>query len=160
MHYNTTLDADVQITAEERIAALLQERGESLLADDGIDEEVCAQLGRDILRQVLEQFRPDLFEEERETGWDQKIGFDTIYDEIPTGLRITAERAGEGDYYHELAVDAHDAEGNFLANVLIGTCADGDLRVLLTTGDQGAEDHTVAVYPQRPRAKAVDTRFN
>lgn len=59
--YNNKLDADEQITMEEDIAhKVFHFKGGS--PDDVLDEEDCAQLGRDILKMVLKQFRPDLFD--------------------------------------------------------------------------------------------------
>ena len=58
--YLDTFDADVQITAEEQIAAAIFDRlhGEN---DNSISEASCGELGRSILRGVLFEFRPDLF---------------------------------------------------------------------------------------------------
>lgn len=58
--YSDQLDSDVQITAEEQIAAAIFDRlhGED---DNSISEASCADLGRSILRGVLLEFRPDLF---------------------------------------------------------------------------------------------------
>lgn len=53
--YNDKLDPDLQISAEEKIAVYLYD--ESMA-----DEETAAEAGRYILRMILEQFRPDLFE--------------------------------------------------------------------------------------------------
>jgi len=53
--YNDSLDADLQITTEEEIAARIFDD-----PDVDTDEECAAQLGRDILRLVLSGFRPDL----------------------------------------------------------------------------------------------------
>lgn len=53
--YNDKLDADEQITAEEGISAFLFDHF------PGIDEEDANDAGKQILRMVLEKFRPDLF---------------------------------------------------------------------------------------------------
>ena len=63
--YNENLDADVQITAEEKIAAMIREmvnNSEDCTGkpDYTLTDEDCADLGRYILKQVLEEFRPDL----------------------------------------------------------------------------------------------------
>jgi len=52
--YNSKLKADKQITSEEKIALLLRE-------EYGMNEDAAAQAGRDILLDVLIQYRPDLF---------------------------------------------------------------------------------------------------
>jgi len=59
--YNESLDADDQITAEEEIAAYMQEKSEELVGDAlSFSEEDCARIGRDILLLTLKRFRPDL----------------------------------------------------------------------------------------------------
>jgi hypothetical protein len=67
MSYNSKLDADVQISAEESIASLIQSAIEN--SEDGngehdftLTEEDCADLGRGILLAILTRFRPDLIE--------------------------------------------------------------------------------------------------
>jgi len=58
MLYNDAFDPNDQVTAEEQIAAYLFDEA------DGFEgsEEDAANAGREILRMVLEKFRPDLFE--------------------------------------------------------------------------------------------------
>jgi len=58
--YNEKLSAEDQVDAEEAIAARLYDKtaGE-------VDEETAAELGRQILKEVLLKFRPDLFSESR-----------------------------------------------------------------------------------------------
>jgi hypothetical protein len=58
--YNETLDPGEQINTEEQIASLIFRASEGSL-EKGLDEDTCAQLGRDILLLVLQQFRPDFF---------------------------------------------------------------------------------------------------
>lgn len=66
--YNSKIDAEKQISTEENIASMIREhietsensRGES---DFTISDEDCQQLGRIILKSVLESFRPDLFDQ-------------------------------------------------------------------------------------------------
>ena len=64
MYYNSKLDADEQITAEEMIAFMIFDwvknypNIEQATALDAC--ESCSQLGRDILLAILNQFRPDL----------------------------------------------------------------------------------------------------
>lgn len=69
MEYNSKLEINEQISAEERIAAIIfdyePEHGEYHRPD----ENDCAELGRRILRRILQQFRPDL------TGEDKKNGY-------------------------------------------------------------------------------------
>jgi hypothetical protein len=54
--YGDALNPDTQITTEEKIASLIFDKA------DAISEEVAAQLGRDILKMVLMEFRPDMIE--------------------------------------------------------------------------------------------------
>jgi len=54
--YNDTLDSDLQITTEEAIAGLILDEV------DRVHGETAAKLGRQILKLVLKNFRPDLFE--------------------------------------------------------------------------------------------------
>lgn len=62
--YNDKIDADEQIEAEEQIAAMIFDcevedtEGNPIRLPEG----ECAQLGRDILKAVLTQFRPDFFD--------------------------------------------------------------------------------------------------
>ena len=56
--YHESLDANVQITAEEVIAGHIFDK-----TSGEVDEETCADLGRTFLRSVLSAFWPDLFEE-------------------------------------------------------------------------------------------------
>lgn len=51
--YSGDLDADEQVSAEEAIAA-------HIFDNTTADEEVSAQLGREILEIILKRFRPDL----------------------------------------------------------------------------------------------------
>jgi hypothetical protein len=62
--YSEHLSADEQISAEERIASIIFGRAETEGCDGcgTLSEEDAAALGRDILRQILLQFRPDLFD--------------------------------------------------------------------------------------------------
>jgi hypothetical protein len=63
--YNDKLDADAQVSTEEAIAAMIFERVESLAPlSTSLDEEDCAHFGREILKMVLKEFRPDLFTKE------------------------------------------------------------------------------------------------
>lgn len=57
--YTDALDADRQVTTEERIAAAIFDF-EYEEPDERPGEEACAELGRRILRIVLSEFRPDL----------------------------------------------------------------------------------------------------
>ena len=66
--YNEKLDADQQVTAEERIASLIREAVEQAEDSRGqhdyqLTDEDCGTLGRLILLDVLAEFRPDLIEE-------------------------------------------------------------------------------------------------
>lgn len=54
MKYNDKIDADTQISTEEKIAA-------HLFDVYGLDEDSAGNAGRQILRIVLEEFRADLF---------------------------------------------------------------------------------------------------
>ena len=69
MSYADTLDPEVQVDAEEAIAAYLFGEGYSSKPLPGyrLHEEECAQAGRDILKMILAKFRPDLTEDEEET---------------------------------------------------------------------------------------------
>jgi hypothetical protein len=58
--YSDKLEADIQISTEEAIAAAIF-RAENASPNDFLGEEECADLGRDILKLVLGRFRPDLF---------------------------------------------------------------------------------------------------
>jgi hypothetical protein len=65
--YVQSFDADEQIAAEERIAALIRAHVEDSEDANGgkdwqLSDEDCADLGREILLQVLAEFRPDLIE--------------------------------------------------------------------------------------------------
>jgi len=53
--YNDNLGADEQISIEEKIASRISE-----MSDGSIDEEVCAEIGREALYAVIEALRPDL----------------------------------------------------------------------------------------------------
>jgi RNase P subunit RPR2 len=57
--YSDKLEADIQISTEEAIAAAIADHGTN---DGYYGEEDCARLGRDILKLVLGRFRPDLFD--------------------------------------------------------------------------------------------------
>lgn len=65
--YNGRLDSDIQISSEEQIASIIQEAVEAAEDSKGrhdyvLTNEDCADLGREILKRVLLQFRPDLFD--------------------------------------------------------------------------------------------------
>ena len=59
--YTDKLDADEQITVEESIASLIKEAVEA--TENSLTDEDCGDLGRLILKQMLEKFRPDLIEQ-------------------------------------------------------------------------------------------------
>ena len=63
--YSDKLDADVQLSTEEAIAAAIFDSTEQEGCDGcgTLSEEDCGKLGRDILKMVLGRFRPDLFAE-------------------------------------------------------------------------------------------------
>jgi hypothetical protein len=61
--YAPRLDADRQITAEEKIAEAVFEIMQNMAVHGEGGEETAAQAGRDILYQVLREFRPDLFDD-------------------------------------------------------------------------------------------------
>lgn len=61
--YGDALDGSLQIDTEESIATMIQSRIALELEEFmGVSAECCQELGRDILKEVLKQFRPDLFE--------------------------------------------------------------------------------------------------
>lgn len=53
--YSDKLDADQQISTEERIASRISD-----LTEGTMEDEICAEIGRDALYIVLQEFRPDL----------------------------------------------------------------------------------------------------
>jgi hypothetical protein len=55
LSYTDALDADEQVTAEELIAARIFDT-----TNGALSEEMCQQLGRDLLLDILAQFRSDL----------------------------------------------------------------------------------------------------
>lgn len=57
--YNDRLPVDTQVEWEERIAATIFDHSH---VTDAINEDTAAELGRMILKDVLTNFRPDLFE--------------------------------------------------------------------------------------------------
>lgn len=59
MSYSHRLEAERQVSMEEKIAATIYDK-----ADVEVDEETAAQLGRELLLLVLEEFRSDLIEPE------------------------------------------------------------------------------------------------
>lgn len=70
---------------------------------------------------------------------------------------ITADAVIErnGDDYTEIAVGCYDKAGNRIADVFVGLCDTGEIRVLLTANGEGDGDHQVAVYPERSSSAAV-----
>lgn len=58
--YSDQLDADQQVSTEEKIAAFLKKEIEESDETFG-DDEHLGDMGRDILYLVLREFRPDLF---------------------------------------------------------------------------------------------------
>lgn len=57
MEYNDKMSAEQQITTEEKIASLI-------FYETPTGEETSGELGRQILKMVLKEFRPDLFAED------------------------------------------------------------------------------------------------
>jgi hypothetical protein len=62
MNYNDKLEADEQISMEEKIASTIfgATETEGCEGCGTLSEEDCAELGRKILLEVLSKFRPDL----------------------------------------------------------------------------------------------------
>ena len=80
----------------------------------------------------------------------------------PRGIHLTAEPVGDDSLYQEIAVSAtlpSNAGKPRIADVNIGLTGDGELRILITTGNDGDGDHDIAIYPQRPHDQAVDTNY-
>lgn len=69
--YNSKLDAEGQIDTEEAIAAFLSDQHTN--AEATLSEEDFAEMGRVILRVVLERFRPDLFIKGPKRGKEEKV---------------------------------------------------------------------------------------
>jgi hypothetical protein len=63
MMYTANLDPDVQVTAEEDIAARIFHRCQCA---GELSEEDCQELGKQILLAVLQEFRPDMTREREE----------------------------------------------------------------------------------------------
>jgi hypothetical protein len=63
MAYNDKLSGEDQVDTEEKIASMIFDYANDV-SYPGPNEEDCAALGRDILRVVLEKFRPDLFNDD------------------------------------------------------------------------------------------------
>jgi hypothetical protein len=59
--YNDKLDPDAQITMEEGIAAVLYGRINDS-GHSGITEDLANEIGKLVVRLVLENFRPDFFD--------------------------------------------------------------------------------------------------
>jgi hypothetical protein len=62
--YSNRLDGERQVSMEEKIAAMIFDRAETEGCENcgTLNEEDCAQLGRDILYVVLKEFRPSYIE--------------------------------------------------------------------------------------------------
>jgi hypothetical protein len=70
---------------------------------------------------------------------------------------LTAEAEIEiNEPHRELRVGVKNADGVYVADVLIGLSPEGELRVLLTTDCEGEGDHEIAVFPLRQRAFAIE----
>lgn len=67
--YNDNMSADQQITTEEKIASLVLEAAYS---EEG--EEAFSQAGRNILKLVLQEFRPDLIDIDSIGNGDVDLG--------------------------------------------------------------------------------------
>jgi hypothetical protein len=66
--YNKKLDPDEQISTEEAIAGRVAE-----MSDGYIEEEVCADIGRDALYIALSKFRPDLVGRQKKDDRPKKV---------------------------------------------------------------------------------------
>lgn len=88
--------------------------------------------------------------------------FEPLYEgKNPLGLRMEVCKAGDTGIYNEVAVDCYGPGGLLVGSVLVGLDIEKkDMRVLLTTDGEGGNEQKVAVYPQRPRNKAVDTTWD
>ena len=60
MKYNEKLGHVEQVDMEEDVAAVIFDKVDAYSGKE-LSEDLCAQLGRDILLMVLEKFRPDVF---------------------------------------------------------------------------------------------------
>ncbi len=74
----------------------------------------------------------------------------------PQGLVAEFGRSGDAGIYDEVRVSVMRPDGSCVGDVLVGLTAEGELRVLVTTGNDGDQDHGVAVYPQRDLSAAVE----
>lgn len=63
--------------------------------------------------------------------------------------------------YLEVAIccyrkNERSGEEELIADILVGLCEKGDIRVLVTTNSEGDGDHNIAIYPMRPTELAVE----
>lgn len=77
----------------------------------------------------------------------------------PQGIVLEADESGDRGIYNEIRVSALKGE-DCVADILVGLDEKGQVRVLVTTGNEGDGDHAVAVYPQSPHSYAVDSDWN
>lgn len=75
--YNDSFDPEIQVEAEEAIASMLFEYTQQLSGKPS--EEDCTELGKKVLLNVLQWFRPDLFEGQTETAAEDEEDTDLSY---------------------------------------------------------------------------------
>src|SRR5437660_7538804 len=115
-YYNNTIGEDRQITAEEDIATTIFDLIRSKEDDQVLTEEDCADLGRNILKQVLLEFRPDCFVGSEikkhihvnARRWFDKINGNTYHSVsvvMPDGtIRTSGQTYGYGQQYEATAI--------------------------------------------------------
>jgi hypothetical protein len=55
-----------------------------------------------------------------------------------------------------VAVSINDRSGRLVGWALVGLAANGEPRVMVTTGDDGDEGPVLAIFPQRETDKAIE----
>lgn len=76
--------------------------------------------------------------------------------ENPQKLTAEVALAGDDSWHQALRVSVINAAGECVGDVYVGLSDQGELRVLLTADGKGDDAHSIAVYPQRPAASAVE----
>ncbi len=76
------------------------------------------------------------------------------------GYTAEARRTGDPNEYHEVRVSVFGGEQHrCIADILVGLNESGEVRALVTADGDGDSDHCIAIYPQRPKDRAIDVDF-
>ncbi|WP_321967218.1 hypothetical protein [Burkholderia cepacia] len=74
----------------------------------------------------------------------------------PHQYEAEVARTGDAGIYEEVRISVFDRDANCVADTLVGLTEHGEVRVLVTAGGDGDNEHQIAVFPTRSADTAIE----